>query len=125
MDPPRTAMRRRGQPPRDSEGLTTLNRVLAEMVVARPPPTQGPARAAAKTTKAEAKGKNEAYVKVKAEPGEPAVKLEQDAAPPPLGAPVAMSLVDFSFVLGLVFGGCCRCVLVHVGGGGTHDVLMQ
>lgn len=76
--------------------------MLAEMVVAAPKdrPVQRPAKAA----------QNE-KVKVKAEPAE--AKVGPAPSEASVSKPIAMSIVDFSLVLSLVFGGCCSNVWTY------------
>lgn len=99
--------RKRRQPPSE-EKVQKLNRALAEMVVLGPP-NQGVGKKP-KTKSPEVKAKTR--VKVKEEPIEPLLEPEATA----LSKPIAMSLVDFSLALSLVFGGCCRLVQEHTFG---------
>lgn len=96
-------MKKRRQQPND-ERVQKLDRMLAEMVVV-PPPKDRP-QAVQRNVKANEKEKT----RVKEEPVDP--QLKRDSSVASLGKPIAMSVVDFSMVLGLVFGGCCRCVRV-------------
>lgn len=96
-------MKKRRHPPSEKH-IDIANRVLAEMIIRRPEPQQRPPPPRSTTA-------GHSPIKVKQEPGEEKVVHKDD---PPLAKPVAMSLVDFSFVLSLVFGGCCTYVAVYV-----------
>jgi hypothetical protein len=100
-----------------------LNRYLAEMVL-KSPSTNSHAKSSASRAAPPPGRKGKGKVKVKEESVEPDLGFsERERTEPPIPIPaskdadvgankkaIAMSLVDFGFVLGLVFGGCCRFV---------------
>lgn len=95
--------RQRQRTPKEDR-VDKLNRALAEMVVLGPQ-NQGRKRTT-KTPEVNAGAK----VKIKTEDTEPNLKLEEITPVPSesLSKPIALSLVDLSYALSLVFGGCCR-----------------
>ncbi|KAI0343167.1 UAA-domain-containing protein [Trametopsis cervina] len=94
-------MNKRRRPPSEHRAERT-NRMLAEMVLRAPRN-----RVAAGNARVESSGgsRDPSPVRVKEE--------AQEDPPPQLSKPVAMSLVDFSYVLTLVFGGCCSNVYTY------------
>ncbi|EKM50367.1 uncharacterized protein PHACADRAFT_263628, partial [Phanerochaete carnosa HHB-10118-sp] len=95
-------MKKRRQQPSDDRARK-LDRMLAEMVVVAPSKDR-PAQRGAKAAKKE-------KIRLKEEPAEP--RLEPQSSAASLGGPIVMSMVDFSMVLGLVFGGCCSNVWTY------------
>lgn len=117
-----------------------LNRYLAERALMPPSPPQPQPPAADAQPKpstsrpADRKGKGKAKVQVKQESVEPELRFDerererererseplvpmQESAGADMGAgakTIAVNLVDFGFVLSLVFGGCCRYVHINL-----------
>ena len=109
----RRRIRRRPRPPSD-EHVDVASRVLAEMILgSRSPRNQKPTTPVRNRKPSEPLEKM-VKVEVKEEARESIVHREYvELSPSPSPDPVvskpsvALSLVDFSYVLSLVFGGCC------------------
>ena len=106
---PSTQMHKRRAPP-SAQRVEKANRVLAEMVL------RGPRTVHTDEVAGQANGLSDgALTEAKTAP---IAKEEEEARTvstvekKSITKPVAMSIVDFSYVLSLVFGGCCSYVLV-------------
>ncbi|KAI0704370.1 UAA transporter family-domain-containing protein [Cytidiella melzeri] len=95
-------MNKRPRPPSEQRA-ERANRILAEMVLSSPPRHRHPSARRAQGTSTDPQ-----RVKVEEE-AEVAEHEEPDSA----AKPVAMSLLDFSYILSLVFGGCCANVYTY------------